>query len=88
MIVIGIYDDHNCSAALSIDGKIVFAAQEERFTRVKHDASFPKNSISYCLNEAGIEANQLAIEHSVIFTDFVNLIDNALKSIIFISYVK
>jgi carbamoyltransferase len=35
------------------DGRIVAAAQEERFTRKKHDPSFPKNAIDYCLREAG-----------------------------------
>ncbi|HYN74369.1 MAG TPA: carbamoyltransferase [Candidatus Methanoperedens sp.] len=45
---------HDSAAALLVDGKIVAAAQEERFTRVKHDASFPRNAIGYCLEEAGI----------------------------------
>ncbi len=43
---------HDSAAALVEDGKIVAAAQEERFTRVKHDPRFPKNSIDYCLQEA------------------------------------
>src|SRR6266576_6909620 len=50
---------HDSAAALVIDGKIVAAAQEERFTRKKHDASFPVRAIAYCLREAGIEAHQL-----------------------------
>src|SRR6266496_2761451 len=50
---------HDSAAALVIDGKIVAAAQEERFTRRKHDASFPAHAIAYCLREAGIEAHQL-----------------------------
>lgn len=40
---------HGSAAALICDGKIVAAAQEERFTRKKHDAGFPKNAILYCL---------------------------------------
>ena len=44
---------HDSAAALVQDGVIVAAAQEERFTRRKHDASFPENSVSYCLREAG-----------------------------------
>ena len=44
---------HDAAAALVVDGEIVAAAQEERFTRVKHDASFPTNAIRYCLDEAG-----------------------------------
>ncbi len=45
---------HDSAAALLADGKIVAAAQEERFTRKKHDARFPSSAISYCLKEAGI----------------------------------
>src|SRR6185436_15224025 len=45
---------HDSAAALVVDGEIVAAAQEERFTRKKHDAGFPKNAVEYCLREAGI----------------------------------
>lgn len=45
---------HDSAAALLRDGEIVAAAQEERFTRRKHDARFPKNAVEYCLQEAGI----------------------------------
>jgi len=45
---------HDSAAALLHDGQIVAAAQEERFTRKKHDAGFPKNALDYCLQEAGI----------------------------------
>ncbi|MEM6327207.1 MAG: carbamoyltransferase [Bacteroidota bacterium] len=50
---------HDAAAALVRDGEIVAAAQEERFTRRKHDAEFPRNAIAYCLTEAGIEAGDL-----------------------------
>ncbi|MEM1054693.1 MAG: carbamoyltransferase [Bacteroidota bacterium] len=50
---------HDSAAALVRDGEIVAAAQEERFTRRKHDAGFPTNAIAYCLREAGTEADQL-----------------------------
>ncbi len=50
---------HDSAAALIDDGQIVAAAQEERFTRVKHDHEFPKNAMAYCLAEAGIRADQL-----------------------------
>ncbi len=43
---------HDAAAALVVDGEIIGAAQEERFTRKKHDASFPKNAIDYVLSEA------------------------------------
>jgi len=45
---------HDSAAALVCDGEIVAAAQEERFTRKKHDAGFPAHAIAYCLGEAGI----------------------------------
>ena len=50
---------HDAAAALVRDGEIVAAAQEERFTRRKHDPSFPTNAAAYCLAEAGIEAADL-----------------------------
>src|SRR5882724_127915 len=51
---------HDSAACLLRDGKIVGAAQEERFTRTKHDASFPSNAVAYCLREAGITIDQVA----------------------------
>lgn len=45
---------HDSAAALIQDGTVIAAAQEERFTRKKHDAAFPENAITYCLEEAGI----------------------------------
>ena len=50
---------HDSAACLLKDGEIIAAAQEERFTRKKHDARFPKNAIQYCLEEAGISSNQI-----------------------------
>ncbi len=50
---------HDSAACLVRNGSIVSAAQEERFTRKKHDASFPSNAIEYCLNSAGISAGDL-----------------------------
>ncbi len=50
---------HDSAAALVVDGEIVAAAQEERFTRKKHDHAFPANAIDYCLSEAGIEPDSL-----------------------------
>ena len=57
---------HDAAAALIRDGEIIAAAQEERFTRVKHDAGFPVNAVRYCLQEAGITAADLA---AVVFYD-------------------
>jgi carbamoyltransferase len=50
---------HDSAAALLDGGRIVAAAQEERFTRKKHDARFPSSAIEYCLKEAGIGAGRL-----------------------------
>ena len=52
---------HDSAACLLKDGIIVAAAQEERFTRVKHDASLPVNAIAWCLSHAGITAEDLSI---------------------------
>jgi len=50
---------HDSAACLVRDGEIVAAAQEERFTRKKHDESFPRHAVEYCLAEAGISAADL-----------------------------
>ncbi len=50
---------HESAAALIIDGKIVAASAEERFSRIKHDASFPQKAIDFCLEFAGIKIKQL-----------------------------
>jgi carbamoyltransferase len=57
---------HDSAAALIDEGRIVAAAQEERFTRRKHDASFPRHAIAYCLAEAGVAFDQL---DQVVFYD-------------------
>jgi carbamoyltransferase len=50
---------HDSAACLVVDGRIVAAAQEERFTRKKHDAAFPTHAVAYCLKEAGLTPAQL-----------------------------
>ncbi|MBI3668539.1 MAG: carbamoyltransferase [Acidobacteria bacterium] len=50
---------HDSAAALIRDGEVIAAAQEERFTRKKHDAHFPQNAVAYCLAEDGISLDQL-----------------------------
>ena len=50
---------HDSAAALVIDGTIVAAAQEERFSRIKHDATFPEQSIRFCLASAGLNLNDV-----------------------------
>ena len=50
---------HDSAACLVMDGEIIAAAQEERFTRKKHDFNFPTNAVEYCLKEAGISTEEL-----------------------------
>src|SRR5271169_4287346 len=56
---------HDSAAALIEDGRIVAAAQEERFTRKKHDPSFPQNAIAYCLEAANVKIDEL--DHVVFY---------------------
>lgn len=56
---------HDSAAALLQNGKIVAAAQEERFTRKKHDPAFPKNAINYCLEEACVKLSE--VDHVVFY---------------------
>jgi carbamoyltransferase len=57
---------HDSAAAILKDGEIIAAAQEERFSRKKHDAGFPSKAVTYCLGEAGISIDQL---EAVVFYD-------------------
>src|ERR1700729_3908574 len=50
---------HDSAAALVIDGRIVAAAQEERFTRIKHDSTFPTQAIDFCLKQGGCSSGDL-----------------------------
>ena len=50
---------HDSAACIVKDGEIIAAAQEERFTRRKHDHRFPQNAIEFCLKYAGIKSNDL-----------------------------
>src|SRR5215831_7904253 len=57
---------HDSAAALIRDGEIIAAAQEERFSRKKHDPRFPRNAAAYCLWEGGLHARDL---DAVVFYD-------------------
>ena len=71
---------HDAAAAIVRGGEIIAAAQEERFSRKKHDPRFPKKAINYCLSEAFIEADEL---DAVVFYDHPLLtFDRVLKSIL------
>ena len=50
---------HDSAAALVVNGEILAAAQEERFTRVKHDPSFPSHAVEFCLSKAGITMDKI-----------------------------
>ncbi|MFB2919863.1 MULTISPECIES: carbamoyltransferase [Aerosakkonema] len=71
---------HDSAAALIGNGEIVAAAQEERFTRKKHDPSFPSQAISYCLREAGIQLQDLdyIVFYEKPFTKFDRLLETYL----------
>ncbi len=57
---------HDSAAALLRNGEVIAAAQQERFTRKKHDPGFPREAIEYCLTEGGISLKDL---QSVVFYD-------------------
>jgi carbamoyltransferase len=68
MIILGINAHHaDASAAILVDGKLVAAAEEERFRRIKHWAGFPSVAIQYCLREAGVSLNE--VDHIAVNRD-------------------
>ena len=71
---------HDSAACLIGDGQIIAAAQEERFTRKKHDAGFPQNAIAYCLREAAIvpEQVQSVVYYEKPFIKFERLLETYL----------
>lgn len=74
---------HDSAAVIVQDGEIVAAAQEERFSRKKHDPRFPHQAINYCLGEAFIETDEL---DAVVFYDHPLLtLDRMLKSLLTVS---
>ena len=56
---------HDSAAAMILDGEILAAAQEERFTRKKHDSNYPKNAINYILNESNLKLSE--VDHIVFY---------------------
>ncbi len=71
---------HDSAAALARDGEIVAAAQEERFSRKKHDPRFPQHAVNYCLEEAFIEPE--AIDAVVFYDNPLLSLDRVLKSLL------
>lgn len=71
---------HDSAAALLVDGRIVAAAQEERFTRIKHDAAFPSQAVDYCLREAHLTRED--IDHVVFYEKPLLKFDRLLETYI------
>lgn len=72
---------HDSAAALLVDGQLVAAAQEERFTRIKHDASFPERAIDWCLHHADVGRDEIdaVVFYEKPLTTFVRLLRTYLK---------
>ncbi len=75
MKILSVYLNMPSTASLYIDGKVVAATHEERFSRQKNDEIFPKSSIDYCLRQAGIEASEL---DGVAIASYVGAFDDLL----------
>ena len=90
MYILGISAFYHDSAAVLIhDGEIISAVQEERFTRIKHDSSFPINAISWCLSKAGISEIDLdqIVYYENPFKKATRIAWNALKELKFTPYL-
>ena len=72
---------HDAAAALLVDGKIVAAAQEERFSRKKHDADFPEKAIAYCFESQGISIHNVdyVVFYDKPITKFERLLQTYIK---------
>ena len=82
MKVLGLAADfHDSSAALVIDGALVASAAEERFTRNKHDASFPRLAVDFCLERGGLKADDLdlVVFYEKPFKKWFRVLDSSLK---------
>ena len=82
MIILGISCYfHDASAALISDGNLLAAAEEERFTRIKHDYSYPTNAIEFCLKKAAIDASDIdyVVFFEKPFTKFERLLKTAIQ---------
>ncbi|HQP91898.1 MAG TPA: carbamoyltransferase N-terminal domain-containing protein, partial [Candidatus Omnitrophota bacterium] len=73
---------HDSAACLIKDGVLIAAASEERFTKVKHDPSFPKNAINFCLSKEGISPSELdhVVFHEKPFLKFDRIARSILSS--------
>ena len=83
MYIVGISSFyHDSAACLLKDGVIVAAAQEERFTRIKHDQNFPINAIRYCLDKGNISSDDIEIIafYDKPFLKFERILETYLRS--------
>ena len=71
---------HDAAAALVIDGKIIAAAQEERFTRIKHDASMPAKAMAFCLHQGNLQPKDL--DYIVFYDNPLLTLDRYMKNIL------
>ncbi len=69
---------HDSAACLVVDGRIVAAAQEERFTRIKHDHRFPEHAVRYCLKEAGL--SEADVDYAVFYEKPYQKFDRLLET--------
>jgi carbamoyltransferase len=74
---------HDAAAALLVDGQLVAAAEEERFSRKKHDAEFPKLAIRFCLEQAGLTTNDLdyVVFYEKPFVKFERILTTTLQAV-------
>jgi carbamoyltransferase len=74
---------HDAAAALLVDGQLIAASEEERFSRKKHDAGFPKLAIQFCLEEAGLTMGDLdyVVFYEKPFVKFERILTTALQSV-------
>lgn len=83
MKVLGLSSDfHDSSAAMVVDGSLVASAAEERFTRNKHDSSFPRFATEFCLSAAGIQAKDLdlVVFYEKPFQKWIRVLDSSLAA--------
>ena len=84
MYLLGLsFDYHDAAAAILKDGECIAAAEEERFSRIKHDATYPKHAVRFCLEEAGIGPDMLdaVVFYEKSLAKFDRLVTNSLRSL-------
>jgi carbamoyltransferase len=74
---------HDAAAALLVDGQLIAAAEEERFSRKKHDAEFPKLAVRFCLEQAGLSMNDVdyVVFYEKPFVKFERILTTAMQSV-------